>query len=77
MEESKQIIENVSKTKVATDFTEEQWKVAMDRYHIIEPIINNKPEVSVASIARKENIHRATLFRWIRKFAKGVTPLWI
>jgi putative transposase len=60
--------ESLNKVKAVSDLSENDWQTAIGRYHIIAPIINNLPGVSVAGIARQAGLHRATIFRWIQRY---------
>ncbi|MFX4235378.1 Mu transposase C-terminal domain-containing protein [Aliarcobacter butzleri] len=48
-------------------FTNEQWEEAKKRLSIIKPLLNNRyrTKESVENIARTNNLHYSTLYRWI------------
>lgn len=49
--------------------TDNEWKIAKYRYDLIKPIIDqNISTEDIKEIAKKENIHFTTIYRWIRSF---------
>nr|WP_067054268.1 Mu transposase C-terminal domain-containing protein [Mucilaginibacter sp. L294] len=54
--------------KTVSDLTDDQWQLALKRYQIIAPIINNEPQITVAGIARNSGFDRRTIYRWIEKY---------
>jgi len=54
--------------KPLNDIPDELWQIALERYALIAPIINNNPKCTVAQIARQSGIHRSTIYRWMERF---------
>lgn len=49
--------------------TDNEWKIAKSRYDIVKHILDNKLETSkIKDIAKKNNVHFSTIYRWINIF---------
>ncbi|WP_106791150.1 Mu transposase C-terminal domain-containing protein [Aquimarina sp. Aq78] len=54
--------------------TEKEWLLAKKRYDILKPILNNKTNSDyIKNIAKANNIHFTTLYRWIKIYNKTKT----
>jgi len=54
------------------DFTDSQWSEAKKRFEIIKPLLNiHRIAKDVEEIAKKHNIHRATIYRWIQAYERA------
>jgi putative transposase len=51
-----------------TDFSEEEWEVALQRFKAIEPLLNddNRTYSDVSAQAKECHQHPSTLYRWLR-----------
>ena len=48
---------------------DKDWATALYRYHIIKPFLaENVPKTEVISVAKKNEIHHITLYRWITRY---------
>ena len=47
---------------------EKEWEIAKKRFDAVSLFFNNENNDSVVEIAKSAGIHRATLYRWIKKF---------
>lgn len=62
--------EDLLRSKTVSDLSDEEWKLALSRYHIIAPLLNNEPNASVSKAAKNGGISRMTIYRWIEKFSQ-------
>lgn len=54
MEERQIIAEPLHINKAVSNLSDEEWEVALKRYHVIAPIINNERGVSIVAIANQK-----------------------
>lgn len=54
--------------KTVSDVSESDWHIALKRYQIIEPLLNNKPGVTAELVAGHAGIGRMTVFRWLKRY---------
>jgi putative transposase len=66
MEQSRAV--ELARTKSVTELSDEEWKVAMNRFRITEPILTNKPDFDVRAVTNATGISQATIYRWLEKF---------
>lgn len=64
-------IKGLNCQKAASDLSEKDWKIAKSRYDVIAPIIANRPDASIVSIAQKTGINKRTINRWLLKYRKN------
>lgn len=62
--------EDLLRSRTVSDLSDEEWKLALSRYHIIAPLLNNEPNASVSKAAKHGRISRMTIYRWIEKFSQ-------
>lgn len=62
--------DDLLRSKTVSDLSDEEWKLALSRYHIIAPLLNNEPNASVSKAAKNGGISRMTIYRWIGKFSQ-------
>ena len=64
--------DNNTKRNDIIDISEQDWAIARKRFDIIKPIIDgNLSGEKVSEIAKLNGIHRATIYRWIKKYFYG------
>jgi len=54
--------------KTVSDLSEADWQIALKRYQIIEPLLNNEPGVTAELVAGHAGIGRMTVFRWLKRY---------
>lgn len=58
--------------------TDNEWKIANSKYDIVKNILNNKlGTLEIKNIAKKNNVHYSTIYRWINLFnsTESITAL--
>lgn len=58
----------VNTARELSHLSDADWNAALMRYHIIAPLLNNEPKVTINGIAKKSGFSRMTIYRWIEKF---------
>ncbi|MEP5071303.1 MAG: Mu transposase C-terminal domain-containing protein, partial [Crocinitomicaceae bacterium] len=54
-----------------SSLTEKQWNKALERYHMILPILDNRKDFTlIQDIADKNRVHYTTIYRWLNWYDK-------
>ncbi|PTQ92278.1 putative transposase [Mucilaginibacter yixingensis] len=60
----------VNGIRALSNLSNAEWEVALKRYYIILPLIDNEPGFTIASVARKSKVTRQTIYRWLERYTQ-------
>ena len=60
--------QQIQRTRDLVMLSEKQWEVAKKRFDSVSLFFDNEKNNSVGEIAKSAGVHKATLYRWIKKF---------